>query len=52
MPSYGLGDMFEGDSADTCSSIFLLMSMGARVEGPPSADQEARTPIGVSGIVF
>ena len=29
MTSEGLGEMFEGDSADTCAGKFPLMSMGA-----------------------
>ena len=45
MISEGLGEMFEGDSADTCGGKFPLMLMGdertvkrADVErGPPSA---------------
>ena len=46
MTSEGLGEMFEGDSADTCGGKFLLPSMGAerrvscaqtRERGPPSA---------------
>ena len=51
MTSEGLGEMFEGDSADTCAEICLLMSMGCRAEGLACADPEARTPIGGSGIV-
>ena len=35
----GLGEMFEGDSADTCAGKFPLVSMGGR----------AQTPIGASG---
>ena len=30
MTSEGLGEMFEGDSADTCAGKFPLMSMGAK----------------------
>ena len=45
----GLGEMFEGDSADTCAEFFSLMSMGGRGEGLACADPGARTPIGVSG---
>ena len=33
MTSEGLGEMFEGDSADMCAGKFLLMSMGGRAEG-------------------
>ena len=49
MTSEGLGEMFEGDSADTCAGKFPLMSMGAerrvsraqtRERGPPSARAE------------
>ena len=41
----GLGEMFEGDSADMCGGKFLLMSMG----GLACADPGAMTPIGVNG---
>ena len=34
MTSEGLGEMFEGDSADTCAKKFLLVSMGGRERGP------------------
>jgi hypothetical protein len=44
----GLGEMVEGDSADTCCRIFPLMSMGGRAEGLASADPVARTTIGTS----
>ena len=46
MTSEGLGEMFEGDSADMCAGKFPLVSMGAerrvlraqtREGGPPSA---------------
>ena len=45
MTSEGLGEMFEGDSADMCARKFPLVSMGAeqrvsraqtRERGPPS----------------
>ena len=49
MTSEGLGEMFEGDSADMCAGKFPLMSMGGREEGLACADPGARTPIGVSG---
>ena len=49
MTSEGLGDMFEGDSADTFAGKFPLTSMEARAEGLACADPGARTPIGVSG---
>ena len=50
MTSEGLGEMFEGDSADMCAKKNPLMSMGCRVEGLSCADPGARTPIGASGI--
>ena len=54
MTSEGLGEMFEGDSADTCARKLPLMSMGGRAEGLACADPGVRPPIGVSGnfIVF
>ena len=48
MTSEGLGEMFEGNSADTCADKFPLMLMGGRAEGLACADPGARTPIGVS----
>jgi hypothetical protein len=41
MTSEGLGEMFEGDSVDTCTEKCPLVLMGVRVEGlayarPPS----------------
>ena len=50
MTSEGLGEMFEGDSADMCAVKFPLVSMGGRAEGLTCADPGARTPIGASGI--
>ena len=49
MTSEGLGEMFEGDSADMCADKFPLVLMGGRVEGLACADPGARTPIGASG---
>jgi hypothetical protein len=49
MTSEGLGEMFEGDSAETCSVKFPLVSMGGRAEGLACTDPGARTPIGASG---
>ena len=49
MTSEGLGEIFEGDSADMCAGKFPLTSMGGRAEGLACADPGARTPIGVSG---
>ena len=48
MTSEGLGEMFEGDSADTLAGKFPLVSMGGRAEGLACADPVARTPIGAS----
>ena len=45
----GLGEMFEGDSADMCAGKFPLTLMGGRAEGLACADPGARTPIGASG---
>ena len=50
MTSEGLGEMFEGDSADMCAGKFPLVSMGGQVEGLACADPGSRTPIGASGI--
>ena len=49
MTSEGLGEMFEGDSADMCIGQFPLMLMGGRAEGLGCADLGTRTPIGMSG---
>ena len=49
MTSEGLGEMFEGDSAETGAGKFPLVSMGGRAEGLACADPGARTPIGASG---
>ena len=43
-----LVEMFEDDSANTCTRKFLLMSMGGRADGLACADPGALTPIGVS----
>ena len=48
MTSEGLGELFEGDSADMCARKFPLESMGGGVEGLACADLVARTPIGAS----
>ena len=49
MTSEGLGEIFEGDSADMCAGKFPLVSMGGRAEGLACTDPGARTPIGASG---
>ena len=45
MTSEGLGEMFEGDSADMCAGKFPLVSIGGRAEGLVCADPGARTPL-------
>ena len=42
MTSEGLGEMFEGDSADTCAGKFPLMLMGGRANSQACADGEFR----------
>ena len=42
----GLGEMYEGDSADMCADKLPRVSMGGRADGP--ADPGARTHIGAS----
>ena len=44
MTSEGLGEMFEGDSADMCAGKFPLVSMGGRAEGLACADVERGPP--------
>ena len=48
MTSDVLGEMFEGDSADTYAGKIPLVSIGGRAEGLACSDPGARTPIGVS----
>ena len=42
----GLGEMFEGDSADMCAEICSLVLMGGQAEGLACADPGTTTPIG------
>ena len=49
MTCEGLGEMFEGDSEDTCARKFPLVSMGGRAEGLACAETGEPTTIGVSG---
>ena len=49
MTSGGLGEMFEGDSADMCAGKYPLVSIGGLAEGLTCADPGARTPMGSSG---
>ena len=44
MISEGLGEVFKGDSADTCAGNFLLVSMGGRANGQACADGEWGPP--------
>ena len=44
MTSEGLGEMFEGDSADMCCGNFPLMSMGGRAEGLACAAPGSEDP--------
>jgi hypothetical protein len=56
MTSKGLGEMFEGDSADMCAGKFMLVLMGAerrvsraqtRERGPPSMLAELSLILGI-----
>ena len=44
MTSEGLGELFEGDSADTCAGKFLHMLRGERANGQACADGEQGPP--------
>ena len=48
MTSERLGEMFKGDSADTCTGKFPLVSMGGRADTSSVRRRGARTPIGAS----
>ena len=50
MTSEGFGEMFEGDSADTCAHVANFD--GRPAEGLAYADLGARTPISVSGNLY
>ena len=52
MTSEGLGEMFEGDYADTCGGKFPLKLMGGQAEGLGCADPGVRTPIGVNKLYY
>jgi hypothetical protein len=47
----GLGEVFKGDSADTCGGKFPLVSMGGRVNGQACADDERGPPSARSEIL-
>ena len=51
MTSEGLGEVFKGDSADTCARKFPLVSMGERANGQACADGE-RGPPSVRAEIF
>ena len=44
MTSEGLGETFEGDSADTWAGKFSLMLMGGRANGQACTDGERGPP--------
>ena len=44
MTSEGLGEVFEGDSANTCGEKFPLVLMGGRVNGQACEDGERGPP--------
>jgi hypothetical protein len=44
MTSDGLGEVFEGDSADMCGGKFPLVLMGGRANGQVCADGERGPP--------
>jgi hypothetical protein len=44
MTSEGLGEVFKGDSADTCTGKFPLVSMGGQGNGKACADGERGPP--------
>ena len=44
MTSEGLGEVFEGDSADTCAGKFPLVSNGGRANDQACADGERGPP--------
>ena len=44
MTSEGMGEVFEVDSADTCTGKYPLMSMGGRANGQACADGEQGPP--------
>jgi hypothetical protein len=43
------GEVFKGDSADTCAGKFPLVSMGGQANGQACTDVERGPPIGASG---
>jgi hypothetical protein len=51
MTSKGLGDVFKGDYADTCTGKFPLMSMGGRANGQACVDGERGSPLAQAEIL-
>ena len=51
MTSEGLGEMFEGDSADMCAGKFPLVSMGGRAEGSRAQTREQGPPSALAEII-
>jgi hypothetical protein len=45
MTSKGLGEMYKGDSADTCAGKFPLVSLGGRANGQACEDCEGGPPL-------
>ena len=52
MSSEGLGEVFEGDSADMWAGKFPLLSMGGRANGKAPADGERGPPSARAEIFF
>ena len=52
MTSEGLGEVFKGDSADTCAGKFPLVSMGGRGNGQACADGERGPPSARAEFVY
>ena len=52
MTSEGLGEMFEGDSADTFAGKFPLVSMGGRADRQACADGERGPPSARAEIAY
>jgi hypothetical protein len=52
MTSEGLGEVFKGDSADTCGGKFPFVSMGGRVDRQARADGERGPPSARAEIIL
>jgi hypothetical protein len=51
MTSEQLGEMFKGDSADTCAGNFPLVKMGGQANGQACADGERGPPLARAEII-